>query len=601
MKTDVYTKNIMSVKTKIDEDAILSRQQFEEIIAELYNGRSSKPEWTKERVKETIRIIEEFDSRFDKKQQVSSTHYYYGKRYSVLEEGGQKCLVQKGKNSEGHKVKIVPVEEYYDVLDTVHRNTGHGGRDKMLHAMKSMCSVPTPAVIAFVKLCQKCQARKTAVKKGSVFASRACMDVFINRGLVKLIDMQSTPDGNNKWILNYQDCTSKFSFLRPLTSDDTAEVASELLKIFLEIGGPAILQIEKGREYTTDVIKQLASLWPICKILNGRPDPEPTNSNEEQLENVYEQLTAWMRDNSSSNWARGLYFVQFQKNCTYHPCVQQTPYKALFGCHPKTGIETKNASAFFSKITLEEDLDRASTQKSVSTIKNGKIKNSCVQKLQYATLDSNVIMKKTEATLPEHSVQIKAEPDDASEKQIIYDMHTEVEIKSEGEDTTTDDSMNEPAERVKSEHILRPKAYVIESTSSHKPILCGVCGETTLLTHSCDSCHKIMHDMCGITFFGSTKLLCPECHKITNHDKNKVESPEVTLSEHLPAVNLERKIKVIRHQPLKRFGFNTVKCRCKVIRNRCRGQHCLCRIKNQACTIDCHNPLDCHNTVKVDK
>lgn len=73
---------------------------------------------------------------------------------------------------------------------------------------------------------------------------------FNSRGQVDLIDLQSAPDKNYKWLLNYQDHGIKFYFLRPLTSKRAAEVALELLKIFLEVGYPNILRSDNGREFT---------------------------------------------------------------------------------------------------------------------------------------------------------------------------------------------------------------------------------------------------------------------------------------------------------------------------------------------------------------
>lgn len=47
---------------------------------------------------------------------------------------------------------------------------------------------------------------------------------FNERGQVDLVDFQSVPDGKFKWILNYQDHSTKFLSLRPLESKRTSEV-----------------------------------------------------------------------------------------------------------------------------------------------------------------------------------------------------------------------------------------------------------------------------------------------------------------------------------------------------------------------------------------
>ena len=64
---------------------------------------------------------------------------------------------------------------------------------------------------------------------------------FSSRGQVDLIDMQSIAHMNYKWILVYQDHLTKVCVLRYLTSTRAAEVAYQLMDVFLLFGEPTIL------------------------------------------------------------------------------------------------------------------------------------------------------------------------------------------------------------------------------------------------------------------------------------------------------------------------------------------------------------------------
>ena len=77
---------------------------------------------------------------------------------------------------------------------------------------------------------------------------------FNERGQMDLIDFQSLPDQNYKYVLHYQDHLSKYHILRPLTSKRAAEDAYHLLHIFIDFGAPQILQSDNGRELTANVI-----------------------------------------------------------------------------------------------------------------------------------------------------------------------------------------------------------------------------------------------------------------------------------------------------------------------------------------------------------
>ena len=73
--------------------------------------------------------------------------------------------------------------------------------------------------------------------------------------------MQSMPDGNFKFIMNYQDHLTKFCVIDSLTSKRAAEVAYKLLSnVFLVFGAPHILQSDNGREFTAAIISELKEL-----------------------------------------------------------------------------------------------------------------------------------------------------------------------------------------------------------------------------------------------------------------------------------------------------------------------------------------------------
>ena len=77
-----------------------------------------------------------------------------------------------------------------------------------------------------------------------------------------LIDFQTSPDGEFKWLLVYQDHFTKFVTLRSLMSKSAIEVAADLLDIFTIIGVPAILESDNGKEFRNQVVRSLKAMWP---------------------------------------------------------------------------------------------------------------------------------------------------------------------------------------------------------------------------------------------------------------------------------------------------------------------------------------------------
>lgn len=166
-----------------------------------------------------------------------------------------------------------------------------------------------------------------------------------SRCQLDLIDLQSQPDGEFKFILNYQDYLSKFVSLRALKTKTADEVAYNLLYIFTIFGAPAVSQSDNGREICNSVIERLREMWAELKIVHGKPrHSQGQGSVERANQDVENMVFAWCKDNGTTKWSQGLRFVQFQKNRAFHSGIKRSPFEAMFGCPPKVGL--KDSSLF---------------------------------------------------------------------------------------------------------------------------------------------------------------------------------------------------------------------------------------------------------------
>ncbi|XP_068209138.1 uncharacterized protein [Palaemon carinicauda] len=155
---------------------------------------------------------------------------------------------------------------------------------------------------------------------------------------------------------------TKFHVIRPLKSKTAAEVTNEFLFIFMDIGAPHILQSDNGREFTAEVIQELATLWPEFILVNGRPrPPQSQGSIERGNGDMKFNLMAWIRDNNCAKLSFGVRFVKWAMNSSYHESIKMTPYQALTGNKPRCGLKSNLLDAFISKILSgiqEEEVER---------------------------------------------------------------------------------------------------------------------------------------------------------------------------------------------------------------------------------------------------
>ena len=271
--------------------------------------------------------------------------------------GDVRKVILRRMDSEATPSYYIHRDDVFDVVKRAHISTGHGGRDKMMKALQPKYANISRDIVGIYKgLCEECVKRP---KQSGVVMRPILVHEYGSRGQVDLIDMQSMPYHGHKWILVYHHFT-KYCVLRPLQSKRTAEVASQLMDIFLLLGAPVILQSDNGAEFTAAVIEELKLLWPDLLIVHGKPrHPQSQGSVERLNSDVKDMLVAWLADNQSTAWPSGLKFVQFQKNSSFHSGINQSPYECLFGMKPQCGLRsTPLPDDVLQTVITEDDLAR---------------------------------------------------------------------------------------------------------------------------------------------------------------------------------------------------------------------------------------------------
>lgn len=82
-------------------------------------------------------------------------------------------------------------------------------------------------------------------------------------------------------------------------------------------------------------------MWPGLSIVHGKPrHSQSQGSVEAANKDVQNMLASWMKDSQSTRWSLGIKFVQFSKNRALHAGIKRSPYKAMFGCDPRNGLES---------------------------------------------------------------------------------------------------------------------------------------------------------------------------------------------------------------------------------------------------------------------
>lgn len=250
-----------------------------------------------------------------------------------------------------------------NVIRDLHVACGHKGEKKTYKKVaEHYANIPMFMIKRHIQQCERCTEKTKKSRQVGIVVRPLVTRDLNQRAQVDLIDFQSLPDGSYRYIMHYKEHLTKFSLLRPLTSKRAAEVAKELFGIFSDFGAPHVLQSDNGREFTANIIKELATLWQDLILVNGRPRyPQSQGCVERSNSSVKDSLIAWMRDNKTGTWSTGLRYVQWALNTTHHEAIKMQPYKAMFGQNPKLGLRSKVPQEFLEAISngiLEEDIEQ---------------------------------------------------------------------------------------------------------------------------------------------------------------------------------------------------------------------------------------------------
>ena len=92
-------------------------------------------------------------------------------------------------------------------------------------------------------------------------------------------------------------------------------------------------------------------MWPGLVLVNGRPrHPQSQGSVERSNGTIKDALAAWMRDHKTAAWTKGLFFVQWSLNTTFHEGTKVVHYQALFGRKVTVGMASKIQTDFLQNI-----------------------------------------------------------------------------------------------------------------------------------------------------------------------------------------------------------------------------------------------------------
>jgi len=186
-------------------------------------------------------IISTIENAKNKSMPKKINAYHLIKQYTIIDVLSQKLLIEKLEAPDAPIRYYAYIEQIFKIIHETHLYIGHYGINATDLAIGAkFANVPRELITFYIENCGPCLKKKTRASRNGLTFKPMISACFKSRGQVDLIDFQSNPDGEYKWVFHYQDHSTKYSFLRALKSKCAAEVAHHLFLIFIDFGAPMV-------------------------------------------------------------------------------------------------------------------------------------------------------------------------------------------------------------------------------------------------------------------------------------------------------------------------------------------------------------------------
>ena len=218
------------------------------------------------------------------------------------------------------------------VLQEVHDRHGHQGRERTHRLVMERCYWPGAYrdVQEHCRGCVRCGLGKAAVPAvhtfpGHLVASRPLEVVALDFSL-----LERSRDGFEQ-VLVVTDVFTKYTQAFPTRDQKAATVARILVeRWFYQVGVPERLHSDQGRNFESELLRQLCALYGVQKSRTTPYHPQGNGQCERFNRTLHDLLRA-LPPERKSRWPQHLPHLLYAYNTTVHGSTGYSPYELLFG------------------------------------------------------------------------------------------------------------------------------------------------------------------------------------------------------------------------------------------------------------------------------
>lgn len=262
---------------------------------------------------------------------------------------------------------VLPKKYHNVVLRSVHNESGHLGTERILELLRKRFYWPRMSqdVEQHVKSCGECVTRKSPAQRAAPLhkiSSGGPMDLVC----IDFLSMETDSRGMSN-VLVVTDHFTRYAQAFPTKNQTSQTVAKTLVdKFFVHYGLPARIHSDQGRDFESQLIKDLLNIMGVRKSrttpYHPQGDPQPERFNRTLL-----SMLGTLSAEKKRQWSQHVPYLVHAYNSTRSDATGYSPYFLMFGREARLPVDlcfgtsqdksVESHSRYISK--LKEDLLQA--------------------------------------------------------------------------------------------------------------------------------------------------------------------------------------------------------------------------------------------------
>ena len=238
---------------------------------------------------------------------------------------------------------VLPAKLQVDALRDLHQGAvgGHIGEEKMKHRLKVRFYWPgcTEAVGEWCRNCISCTTRKTVAPKRRAPLQTIKAGYPMQIVSVDLMGPLPETEDGCKYVMVAVDCFTRWVEVYAIRNQEATTVAKKLVdEIFCRFSPPEQLHSDQGRQFESDLVKEICELLQIRKTRTTPYHPQ-CNGMVERFNRTLLDMLSTAVGNHQADWQQHIRKLCLAYNSSVHSSTGFTPFFLMFGRQAKLPID----------------------------------------------------------------------------------------------------------------------------------------------------------------------------------------------------------------------------------------------------------------------